>query len=67
MKLSPRARNITGRRFGRLEVLEAVRVNQWQKVEWACRCDCGLRIIVRSDNLTQGASRSCGCLKKRKR
>ena len=30
---------------------------------WLCRCSCGKEKSVHSDNLLQGKSKSCGCLK----
>ena len=33
-------------------------------VMWECECDCGTIRDVRHDNLVQGTSKSCGCLKK---
>ena len=29
--------------------------------QWLCKCDCGKEIIVRSDNLKSGKTKSCGC------
>lgn len=28
---------------------------------WACRCDCGSKVMVRTENLRNGDTKSCGC------
>ena len=33
-----------------------------RRVYWNCVCECGTELEVRSDAITTGASRSCGCL-----
>lgn len=55
--------DLTGRRFGRLTVIERAE-NQDNKVMWRCRCDCGNETIALSQNLRNGMTRSCGCLRK---
>lgn len=50
--------DITGKRFGKLTVLERV-VNKG----WKCQCDCGTIIITQTSNLTTGHTLSCGCIK----
>lgn len=53
----------TGQRYGRLLVLErAPRRPGSTNARWLCRCDCGGEVDVRSDSLTTGLTRSCGCL-----
>ena len=54
--------NLTGRRFGRLVVVEFAGVRD-RKATWLCHCDCGNSHIVRSNCLKKGATKSCGCLK----
>lgn len=56
-------RDLKGERFGRLEVVEFVGI-QNHFAMWLCRCDCGNTTIVRGGNLTAGQVRSCGCLAK---
>lgn len=53
--------DLTGRRFGKLEVLEYVgrkRGHSW----WKCKCDCGNESIVRYQCLITGGTKSCGCM-----
>lgn len=49
-----------GVRFGRLTALYTA---PGMRGHWACLCDCGMTKRVRAGNLTQGATRSCGCLR----
>jgi hypothetical protein len=58
-----RAADLTGRRFGRLTVVE----RDWASSDghatmWWTRCDCGGQGPKRAGALTSGATRSCGCL-----
>ena len=54
--------DLTGQRFGSLVVL-GVANNEYNNVTWHCICDCGKTIDVRSCNLKDGSTKSCGCLK----
>lgn len=52
-----------GQQFGRLTVLdEAPKRVRNRMTLVPCRCSCGEQKWVRSAHLTQGATRSCGCL-----
>lgn len=53
--------DIIGHKFGRLSVL---RRNPYNKTIAVCACDCGNIVNVRVGNITAGASRSCGCIRK---
>ncbi|MGD7007637.1 hypothetical protein [Metabacillus sp. 84] len=55
--------NLTGRRFGRLIVLNLVGSKKGKSV-WTCQCDCGKEITVTGVSLTIGETKSCGCLKR---
>lgn len=58
--------DITGRRFGRLVVIEkAPRAAHYsyRNTRWRCRCDCGAETVVCSQSLRYGFTRSCGCLR----
>lgn len=56
--------DLTGRRFGRLAVVSFAgtlrRRRAWRT--WLCRCDCGMEKIVRTRELANGHTQSCGCL-----
>lgn len=57
--------DMTGQRFGRLEVLGQAALPHKQpnglRTGWRCRCDCGREIITTRKALLAG-KRSCGCL-----
>ncbi len=59
----------TGQRYGSLLVLRKARhggARNARHTFWECRCDCGRTTIVSSGHLTQGDTRSCGCMGSRK-
>src|SRR5215203_343786 len=57
------ARLLTGIRFGRLVAIKrGETVNG--RVMWICQCDCGVETVVRGTALTDGNSKSCGCLRR---
>lgn len=53
--------DLTGRRFGRLLVIQ--RANGGTHRSWECRCDCGEAVFTGGNKLTRGQKKSCGCLK----
>lgn len=55
-----KAINLAGRRFGRLTVRERVTSSKAQ-AQWRCVCDCGKETVVRSQDLRNGHTKSCGC------
>lgn len=58
----------TGMRFGKLIVIERAGVTPNDKRPlWMCQCDCGNKAIVRSNNLSVGRTKSCGCARRVKR
>ena len=48
----------TGKRFGKLTALEYI-----QPSKWRCICDCGEEITVGRGSLTNGNTKSCGCMR----
>ena len=56
--------DLTGRRFGRLTVIEFAGMDKGRKSKWRCRCDCGKEIVVTSYSLQSGHTQSCGCFRR---
>lgn len=56
--------SMIGRRFGRLVVKEFVGRTQDSFMAYRCACDCGNEIVCLKVNLTNGTTRSCGCLRR---
>jgi hypothetical protein len=54
--------DLTGRRFGRLVVVERAPADKWGHARWRVRCECGEERIVQGHHLRRGLTRSCGCL-----
>lgn len=52
--------DITGQRFGKLQVLEFSHIDK-RNAMWRCRCDCGTLTIARGTSLRYGTTKSCGC------
>lgn len=61
-------KNLIGQRFGRLTIIgdTGKRCHQGNVI-WLCRCDCGTEKEIKSNNLTSGNTRSCGCLRREAR
>ncbi len=56
-------KNIIGNRYGRLLVLKHHGYdNTKTNTTWLCECDCGKTTIVTRTHLTNGNTKSCGCL-----
>jgi hypothetical protein len=55
---------LTGQKFDRLVVIKQVGKSKTGGPLWLCRCVCGKETIVRSSNLKNGHTKSCGCLQK---
>jgi 5-methylcytosine-specific restriction endonuclease McrA len=60
--LSRWAKDLTGKKFGRLTALHPVE-KQESNLVWLCQCSCGKKTVVRSTLLSQGRTKSCGCLR----
>lgn len=60
---SPKLIDLSGRRFGRLVVVEyAGRRERDGLTMWECKCDCGSQKPFVAKLLLKGAASSCGCL-----
>lgn len=55
-------KDLTGQKFGRLEVIAFDSINKFHQATWRCKCDCGNECVVSGNCLTQGNTKSCGCL-----
>lgn len=57
--------DLTGKRFGRLIVIERVEDHIYpsgkHRPKWKCQCDCGNIIFTTGNNLKSGDTKSCGC------
>ena len=62
-KLTKRAIDRTGLKYGRLLVIEPVGRNNHSQILWKCLCDCGTEAVLPAPQLGHRAN-SCGCLKK---
>ena len=58
--------DLTGKRFGRLEVLYRDPDKTEARPRWICRCDCGEVVSIEGVSLRRGFTKSCGCLRKEK-
>lgn len=58
--------DLTGKKFGRLLVLEEIQERKFGEKQYRCRCDCGNTCVARTSSLRTGNTKSCGCLRKRK-
>lgn len=54
----------TGKRFGRVVVLERAENSACGRTRQRCKCDCGKIFVTDTQNLVNGDCQSCGCLKK---
>jgi hypothetical protein len=58
-------KDLTGKRFGKLEVLYLhSHGGNGKSVKWTCKCDCGNVVNIASVNLLRGHTQSCGCFHK---
>lgn len=56
-------KDLVGQSFGKLTVIERVKNDRFGHVNYKCQCDCGGVAIVDANNLRNGTTNSCGCLK----
>ena len=59
----PKYKDLSGERFGKLVAIKPTGKNNGAYV-WECSCDCGNVIRVSGIKLTNGHTRSCGCLRR---
>jgi len=56
--------NINGKRFGKLVAVEETRLRKNGNIIWRCVCDCGKQTMVTANNLKNGNTKSCNCLRR---
>lgn len=59
-----RYEDLSGRKFGKLTVIEYAGESKHQKAQWECLCECGNTKIVIAGNLKNRKTKSCGCIHK---
>lgn len=62
--------DLEGNIYGRLLVIDMsdrTETGDHKKTYWECKCYCGKEVVVEGYNLTSGWTRSCGCLRLKKR
>lgn len=57
----PAKLELSGRRFGRLQVVKEAGRSRDGRVLWLCTCDCGRETLARGSCLAHGRTTSCGC------
>ena len=56
--------DISGKKYGKLSVIDIAGRTPRKQVTWNCVCDCGTKLIVIGCSLRSGNSKSCGCKKR---
>jgi hypothetical protein len=51
--------DLTGKRFGKLTVIEESGLDRSKTIMWLCKCDCGTIKEIRGNDLRQGNTISC--------
>jgi hypothetical protein len=59
----PNMIDITNMKFGRLTVVDHIKIKGRREIYWRCLCDCGKLTQVMAQNLREGKVQSCGCYK----
>lgn len=57
-------KDFTGKRFGRLVVINDTGKRKNRQKIWLCECDCGNKTEVPTKYLTSGDTKSCGCYRR---
>lgn len=57
-------KDLTGKNFGKLNVVKFSHMSEKHQAYFLCKCSCGNEKIIRGAYLTNGTTKSCGCLHK---
>lgn len=63
-KVSYNTLQLSGKKFGRLIVIEKSHVNSHQKTVYSCLCECGNFSEHVGSSISSGKIKSCGCLRR---
>lgn len=55
--------DLSGKKFGKLYVVEIDKNPSNKRIKWICLCDCGKITSVASHQLVSGNTKSCGCIR----
>lgn len=55
---------LIGKVFGRLTVVQRAENNKRGEAQWRCACSCGGTAVTKTNLLTSGHTKSCGCLQR---
>lgn len=55
-------RDLTGQKFGRLDVKGYYGTGEYGNRMYKCKCNCGKEIVIPASFLISGNTKSCGCL-----
>lgn len=66
-KQKTRLIDLSGKRFGKLTVIERVGTDRNKRPLWLCLCDCGTEKLINGSSLRNGDTVSCGCYGKEQR
>jgi hypothetical protein len=58
--------DLAGKQFGRLKVIRFSHTEN-KTAHWLCRCECGKEVVAITNNLNDGHTQSCGCLRENNR
>ena len=58
-------KNLVGQKFGELTVISVIPNKRSKEGSqyWLCQCSCGKQIEVKTNHLTTGNTKSCGCVR----
>lgn len=59
-------KSLIGETFNRLKIIEQLPSDSRNKRQWLCLCSCGEQTTARTESLTSGHIKSCGCLRDEK-
>lgn len=55
--------DLIGQKFGRLTIIKKDNSNK-RGIFWLCKCDCGIEKVIYGEDIRQGKTKSCGCLRR---